>query len=103
MIRRWAAELVNRVRQRLAHQYKKRGRHDLHAALAPLLSTETSETETLIEIATRLGFTDNALRISLHRLRRDFRDLLIQEVQRTLAEGEDVKSEIQHLLRLFER
>lgn len=57
----------------------------------------------MIEIATRLGLTDSALRISLHRLRRDFRDLLIQEVQRPLAEGEDVKSEIQHLLGLFER
>lgn len=101
--RRWTAELVNRVRRRLAHQFEKRSRQDLYAALARLLSTETPENETLIEIATRLRLTGKALRVSLHRLRRDFRDLLIQEVQRTLAEGEDVKSEIQHLLGLFER
>lgn len=99
--RRWAVELIERVRLRLSAQYEKRGKGELYHALAPLLSSETPETESAPAIATRLNLTDNALRVALHRLRKDFRDLLLQEVKRTLDEGEDVKAEIQHLLGLF--
>ncbi len=99
--RRWAVELIERVRQRLSAQYEKRGKRELYYALAPLLSSEAPETESAAAIAARLNLTDNALRVALHRLRKDFRDLLLQEVKSTLDEGEDVKAEIQHLLGLF--
>lgn len=101
--RRWAMELIDRVRQHLREQYDQRGKQALHAALSPLLSSAEPETESFAAIAARLGVTENALRISLSRLRGDFRELLLAEVKRTLDEGEDVKTEIQHLLGLFER
>jgi RNA polymerase sigma-70 factor (ECF subfamily) len=100
--RRWALELIERVRARLREEYDKRGKQALHEALAPLLSSTEPETESFAAIATRLGVTENALRISLSRLRGDFREFLIREVKRTLDEGEDVKEEIRHLLGLFE-
>lgn len=100
--RRWALELIERVRQRLNDHYEKRGKQTLHAALAPLLSSALPETESFAEIAARLGVTDNALRISLSRMRGDFRDLLLAEVKRTLDDDVDVKTEIRHLLSLFE-
>ncbi|HBJ86210.1 MAG TPA: hypothetical protein DDZ88_20565 [Verrucomicrobiales bacterium] len=100
--RRWAMELIERVRQHLREHYDKRGKAALHAALAPLLSSAEPETESFAAIATRLGLTDNALRIALSRLRGDFREFLIREVKRTLDEGEDAKAEIRHLLELFE-
>lgn len=100
--RRWAFELIERVRQRLRDQYETRGKQALHAALAPLLSSTLPETESLDQIASRLAVTENALRISLSRMRGDFRDLLLAEVKRTLDDDEDVKTEIRHLLGLFE-
>lgn len=100
--RRWALELINRVRQRLSDQYEKRGKQTLHAALAPLLSSTLPETESFVEITSRLGVTDNALRVSLSRMRGDFRDLLLAEVKLTLDDSEDVKTEIRYLLGLFE-
>jgi RNA polymerase sigma-70 factor (ECF subfamily) len=101
--RRWAMELIERVRQHLREHYEKRGKAALHDALAPLLSSAEPETESFAAIATRIGVTENALRIALSRLRGDFRELLIREVKRTLDEGEDAKEEIRHLLGLFER
>jgi DNA-directed RNA polymerase specialized sigma24 family protein len=101
--RRWAMELIERVRQHLRQHYTERGKVALHDTLAPLLSSTEPETESFAASASRLGLTDNALRIALHRLRGDFRELLLAEVKRTLDEGEDVKAEIQHLLGLFER
>jgi hypothetical protein len=41
--------------------------------------------------------------VALSRLRKDFRELLLKEVKRTLDDGEDARAEIQHLLGLFER
>ncbi len=101
--RRWAMELIGRVRQALREDYAKRGKMALHDALAPMLSSAEPETESFAAIAARLGVTDNALRVSLSRLRGAFREFLIREVKRTLDEGEDARAEIQHLLGLFER
>ena len=100
--RRWAMELIERVRQRLRAQCEARGKSVLHDALAPLLSSALPETERFADIAARLAVTENALRVSLSRLRSDFRDLLIEEVKRTLDAGEDAQTEIRYLLSLFE-
>ncbi len=101
--RRWAAELIAQVRTRLRAQYDERGKLELHEALSPLLSSEEPETEAFSDIATRFAMTGNALRVALSRLRKDFRALLLQEVNQTLDEGEDPRLEIRHLLALFER
>jgi DNA-directed RNA polymerase specialized sigma24 family protein len=100
--RRWAMELIARVMTSLRTAYVRRNKQSLHEALVPLLSSTLPETDGFAVIASRLGVTENALRVSLCRLRGDFRDLLLKEVKLTLDEGEDVKAEIQHLLSLFQ-
>ena len=47
-------ELIGRVRQCLRAQYEARGKSDLHAPLAPLLSSVLPETERFADIAPRL-------------------------------------------------
>lgn len=100
--RHWAVQIIDRVRARLRSDYEKRGRVELHDALSPLLTRSEPEAESFAALATRLGVTENALRISLSRMRGDFRDFLIHEVKLTLDEGEDVKEELRYLLSLFE-
>lgn len=99
--RHWAMELIAHVRERLRQDYEKRGRHELHAALAPLLVTE-AHAATFPATAAALGLTENALRVALHRMRKEFRELLLREVKRTLDNGDDPRTEVQHLLRYFE-
>jgi RNA polymerase sigma-70 factor (ECF subfamily) len=101
--RRWAAELIEHARLHLRQVYEARGKQDLHLALSPLLSSSEPELESFPAIAERLNLTENALRVALHRLRKDFSDLLLREVKGTLDENEDARAEIQHLLTLFER
>jgi RNA polymerase sigma-70 factor (ECF subfamily) len=102
--RRWAAGLIARVRERLREHYTKRQRAPLHDALSPLLTSDEAEDQgSFAEIAERLGLKENALRVSLHRLRKDFRQLLLDEVRRTLAEGQDVREELRYLLGVFEK
>ncbi len=101
--RQWAAELIAHVRTRLRAHYDQRGKLALHDALAPLLSSDQPEGEAFSDTATRLSMTENALRIALTRMRKDFRHLLLQEVKQTLDDGDDARAEIRHLLGLFER
>jgi hypothetical protein len=99
--RQWAAELIGQVRARLRAEFDERGKLNLHNILAPFLGSE--QPHTLTATAARLGMNENALRISLTRMRQDFRHLLLQEVKQTLDEGDDARAEIRHLLALFER
>ncbi len=101
--RRWAYELIAQVRARLRADYEQRGKLELHDALSPLLSSDQPENETLAGMGARLGLTGNALRIALTRMRKAFRALLLQEVRQTLDDGDDARTEIRHLLGLFER
>jgi RNA polymerase sigma-70 factor (ECF subfamily) len=99
--RRWATELIDQVRLNLRQQYENGGKLERHDALIPFLSTELAETEKFPQIAVRLDLTENALRVSLHRLRRDFRDLLLHEIKLTVGEGQSIKGELQNLLDIF--
>lgn len=99
--RQWARELIDRVRGEVRSAYVKRGKEALHDALAPSLAG--GQDEDMEELASTLGVTVNNLRVSLHRLRGDFRERLIQAVKLTVDDGGDVRVELQHLLGLFEK
>jgi RNA polymerase sigma-70 factor (ECF subfamily) len=50
------------------------------------------------EMARTLGVTEGSVKVSIHRLRRQFREALIAEISETVADPDDVEAEIQHLL-----
>lgn len=105
--RQWAIELIGQVRRQLRQHYEQRGKLSLHDAMAPFIGggseKPASQQRSFGDVAQSLGLSENAFRIALHRLRGDFRELLLQEVRRTLDEGQDERDELRHLLSLFER
>ena len=50
------------------------------------------------EIGAALGMTEGAVRVAAHRLRRRYRELLREEVARTVADPADVDDELAELL-----
>jgi RNA polymerase sigma-70 factor (ECF subfamily) len=44
-----------------------------------------------------MGTSEGALKVAIHRLRKRYRDLFRQEIAETLADGEDVESELRYL------
>ena len=54
------------------------------------------------DAAVRLGMTEGAVKVAVHRLRQRFGSLLRDEVARTLNDSADVDDEIRHLFAAFE-
>lgn len=96
--RAWACQLLRTVADRLADEHTDTPEHTaLFAALAPLLAGRDSAAPQA-ELAARLGLTEPALRVALHRLRQRYRLLLRAEIALTVSHPDEVDAEFRHLL-----
>jgi RNA polymerase sigma-70 factor (ECF subfamily) len=50
------------------------------------------------ELAAKTGSSEGAARVAVHRLRKRFRELFRENIAATLAEGEDVETEMRHVV-----
>jgi RNA polymerase sigma-70 factor (ECF subfamily) len=93
--RRWALSVLERVVDRLRSEFVQHGRveHFDRLKVFLLAHSDTSYATLAAEMATSEG----ALKVAVHRLRKRYRDLFRQEIAETLADGENVESEIRHL------
>jgi RNA polymerase sigma factor (sigma-70 family) len=98
--RAWAGAVLARARARLAEEQSQAGKHAQWQALEPHLSS-SDERGHGSDLAQRLGISENAVRVALHRLRRRFGELVRDEVRETVGPGE-IEDEVQQLLRALE-
>jgi RNA polymerase sigma-70 factor (ECF subfamily) len=94
--RKWALALLGRVLGRLEEEQRARGRGAAFGRLVPFLAAR-DEGEALADAAGALGLTPGAARVAVHRLRRRYRVLLLQEVAQTVDRPQDVEEEIRWL------
>jgi len=95
--REWALAVIERATARLRDEQDHAGKRALFLALLPSLSAhETAPPHA--EVSARLGLSENAVKVALHRMRRRLGELIRDEVGGTLREGEDVEDEIRQLL-----
>ena len=95
--REWALALLSRVLQRLSDHYATNNKSELFDALKPRL-LDNGDAGTISDLATRLGTTNGALKVALHRMRKDYKELLIAEVTATVGPSEEAESERQILM-----
>ena len=53
------------------------------------------------DIAQKLGMSETAARVAVHRLRRRYRQLIRAEVANTVASPDEVDAEMRHLLQVL--
>jgi RNA polymerase sigma factor (sigma-70 family) len=100
--RKWAAELMETVLQRLQSEYEQKNRVDLFQALRPvLISGGSLKDEGSADVAAGLGMKPGAVRVALMRMLRDYRRLLRDEIVRTVQNPDEAKEEFQELLGVF--
>jgi len=94
--RRWALTLLERALGKLRQEFAERGRLQLFEHLKAFLGGEKS-TVPYQEIATKLGMTEGAVKVAVHRLRRRCRQVLREEIAQTVAGPEEVDEELRDL------
>jgi RNA polymerase sigma-70 factor (ECF subfamily) len=92
----WATALVARALERTEEEFHRGPKARLFHALKPFLSGGVG-LPSQDEVATRLGVSIDTLRSHLSRLRARYRELLREEVTRTIGIAEDVDEELRHL------
>jgi RNA polymerase sigma-70 factor (ECF subfamily) len=95
--RQWALALLSAVLLRLEEEYQREGKGRLLAVLKDTL-TGGRDTQPYSELAARLGLSEGAVKVTVHRLRRRYRALLQAEVVQTVAMPGEVDREMRHLL-----
>lgn len=94
--RNWVLSLLGLVQKQLGKRYELEGRGELYAELSPFLSPTASPPQQK-EIAERLGMKEGTINVAVHRLRKQYRESLKDEIARTLHGDLDVEEELQHL------
>jgi len=97
--KRWAATLLERVLARLRAEFEETERRELFDQLKPHLWGEDDATP-YAQLATRLNMTVSAVKVTVHRLRRRYREVLREEIAQTVADPAEIDGEIQYLIRV---
>ncbi len=98
--KRWALTLLDHVLASLRQQYTNAGKARLFEELAALLwgKNVSTDAESYAAVGQRLGMTEGAVRVAVHRLRERYRELLTHEVAQTVAAPQEVEDELRYLL-----
>jgi DNA-directed RNA polymerase specialized sigma24 family protein len=92
----WAVTLLDGVLELLAAKYAESGRSDLFAHLKIVL-TEGKGAVPSATLADRLGKSEEAVNTAIHRLRKDYRAILQEQIAATLDDPAQVDDEIRDL------
>jgi RNA polymerase sigma-70 factor (ECF subfamily) len=98
--REWAVTLLARALDRLGCEQT--GKGEQFSALKPWLTGDKQDASQA-ELSAALGMTEGALRVSLHRLRKRFRELVKEEIAGTVGDSAHVREEMGYLLEVLSR
>ncbi len=92
----WALTLLDLTMTRLQAEFAEAGKPDDFEVLKECLVAERG-TFNYAKVAERLGVSEGAARVAVHRLRKRFREIYRQEISQTLSDGADLDNEMRHL------
>ena len=95
--RQWAVVVLDRVLNQLQVEFGSGGRGRLFEALKSCLIGEDNE-NSYAEIGRRLEMTEGNIKVTVYRLRQQYRELLKKEISMTVESPESVDEEIRHLI-----
>lgn len=96
--RQWAVVLLGEVLAQLEREHREAGKSAQFVVLKQAL-TGTRSGQPYVELAAKLGVTEGAVKVAVHRLRRRYRELLEAEIAHTVASPEEAAAELNHLFR----
>jgi RNA polymerase sigma-70 factor (ECF subfamily) len=100
--RAWAAALLERTLARLEAEFEAKSRGTLFRALRERIGDSSKEIPDTPAVR-GLKMNEQSLRVTMHRLRKRYREILREEIAQTVARPEDVEEELRALFETFSR
>lgn len=94
--RRWALTLLDQVLNRLREEFVAAGKVEQFDELKITLTADRRSVP-YTDLGARLGLSEGAVKVAVHRLRQRYREVLRAEIAHTVARPSDVEEEIRHL------
>jgi RNA polymerase sigma-70 factor (ECF subfamily) len=98
--RRWALTLLDTVLQRLETEAAESGRANLFGQIKGVLLGDRGGVP-YAELAPQLGLSEAALTMTVHRLRRRYRELVREEIAHTVSRPAEIEEEMRHLFQVL--
>ena len=98
----WAHEIVDGVRSTLRAAFEAKGRAEVFDALEPFLLWGY-EPPPAQQLADALGTSEATARVTVSRLRKKFREMLREEVARTVTHASEVDEEVEWLMSVISK
>lgn len=98
----WALGIVERALACVEQETTAAGSREIFEVLKPWLSASAAP-GSQAEVAARLGMSEGAVKVAIHRLRKRFREAVRREVAQTVHEEAEVAGEMQHLIAALAR
>ena len=98
--KQWALALLAEVLARLDREYQSEAKAELFAALKQTLMGRR-ESQPYAELALKLGMSESAVKVAVHRLRKRYREFIRDEIANTLDCSGDIETEMRHLFRVL--
>lgn len=98
--RRWALTLLEEVLKYLREEYTADGKAKIFDELKDVLTGE-SDSAPYAEIGRRLGMTEGAVKVAVHRMRHRYRAILRAEIANTVANPSEIDDELRHLFEVL--
>jgi DNA-directed RNA polymerase specialized sigma24 family protein len=100
--RRWAVTLIDRVHMRLRTALVRSGKGALFEQLKDYITGVENEIS-YRDVGSAAGLSEGAVRVSVHRLRKRFREVLRDEIAQTVGDPAEIDGEIDFLLGVLSR
>ena len=98
--RRWAAALLAESLARLRRAYAAEGKEPLFEAIKHTL-TEDRSTISYATLGERIGLSEAAVKMAVHRLRTRYREAIRAEIGATVADPAEIEDELREVLRAY--
>lgn len=99
--RHWATAMLQTVMDRLQAAFENEGKAEQFRALKDFLALGRGE-RTYQEVGADLGMSEAAIKVAVHRMRKRYRELLLEEIAGTLEPGESAEGELRYLFGVFQ-
>jgi RNA polymerase sigma factor (sigma-70 family) len=97
----WATAVLDHSIGLLETEYVQGRKQTLFAALLPALQGDNQVP--YAELGARLGLSEGAIKVAVHRLRQRYREMLRAAVANTVADPLEIEGELRHLMQVLSR